>query len=211
MLKFLITRFHFMGFLFYCIFFQRTSICCTKLPNARMFKMFQNSTVTNRMSYTPFVWRLSVAGGLAGGIATFIIYPIDTLKTIMQTDLSRGPRKKFLSSDMILNPKRMYAGILPAVIGAIPSSAIYFGGYEFTKAYLNSRANATISRPLINMISAGSGNILSSIIFVPKERIKQQLQAVRAGTVVWHNGDINHVNFKDISEHIWKTQGLKGF
>jgi hypothetical protein len=69
---------------------------------------------------------------------------------------------------------KIYSGFVPAVLGAIPSSALYFGSYETSKRYLarkfqNSTTYAFLSRrPAIHMIAAASGNLMSSFVFVPK-------------------------------------------
>jgi hypothetical protein len=82
---------------------------------------------------------------------------------------------------------RLYRGILPAALGAIPSSALYFGAYESCKTTLenlmlkgddNDKDGKSTFRErfLVHGLAAASGNILSSSVFVPKEVIKQQLQ-----------------------------------
>ena len=49
--------------------------------------------------------------------------------------------------------------------------------------------NGTISsskRPFIHMTAAAIGNIVSSFVFVPKEAVKSQMQAIRTGSIIWH-------------------------
>ena len=58
------------------------------------------------------------------------------------------------------------------MLGSIPSSAIYFGCYESAKRYLNEKFHTKMSRPLIHMCAAASGNIMSSFVFVPKDVLK---------------------------------------
>jgi solute carrier family 25 S-adenosylmethionine transporter 26 len=78
---------------------------------------------------------------------------------------------------------RAYRGILPAVLGAIPSSALYFGAYETAKVTLqrsllvdSKEQDSVRTRLAIHGIAAACGNMISSAVFVPKELIKQQLQ-----------------------------------
>ena len=119
--------------------------------------------------------KLAAAGGLAGGLANAILYPVDTLKTMRQAD-SRNIQSAHSAMLRLkeLGLIKIYSGFVPAVLGAIPSSALYFGSYETSKRYLTRKfQNSTSSsflfrRPAIHVIAAASGNIMSSFVFVPK-------------------------------------------
>eukprot|EP00536_Pseudo-nitzschia_multiseries_P007341 jgi/Psemu1/240156/estExt_Genewise1.C_1720043 len=76
--------------------------------------------------------------------------------------------------------QRVYRGIGPAALGAIPSSALYFGAYESSKVALQ-RWHGYRTRMVVHGLAAASGNVLSSFVFVPKEVIKQQLQIRSSG------------------------------
>lgn len=154
-------------------------------------------------------WRMAVAGGLAGGISTGIIFPIDTLKTMIQTNFRIDSAQQAVRDLFRGGIRQAYAGVLPAVMGSVPSSALYFGTYESVKQILKERCNSTISRPFQHMIAASSGNIASSVVFVPKEVIKQQLQAFQTGSIPWTSGKpINAIN---VCSEIIRKRGLKGF
>ena len=71
--------------------------------------------------------KLAIAGGLAGGLANAIIYPIDTIKTIRQSDSSIKNSAQAINRLRNTGWKQAYSGFIPAVLGAIPSSALYFG------------------------------------------------------------------------------------
>lgn len=162
--------------------------------------------------------RNALAGGLAGGATNLILYPIDTIKTMRQTD----PKsiQNFVSVWAQLEKigfSKLYAGFLPAVLGAIPSSSIYFGSYETAKHYLKHKfANSTVvSRQAIHTMSAASGNIMSSIVFVPKEAIKQQLQALKTGMIELPGGStpqaLANLGTLDICRSLYSKKGIKGF
>lgn len=76
----------------------------------------------------------------------------------------------------------LYRGVVPAALGAAPSSALYFGMYEAAKRALHARflrpsePGAPTRRLALNCLSAAAGNVASSVLFVPKEVIKQRLQ-----------------------------------
>ena len=171
-------------------------------------------------------WRLPLSGGLAGSLATAILYPIDTLKTIRQSDKSlRSFQSALTSLSSSSNGgllKKVYSGFLPAVCGSFPSSALYFGAYESSKMFLYSKFadnelnnNIKIQKPFLHMIAAASGNILSSFIFVPKEAIKQQMQALRVGAITIKNtngvGILHDPSLSDLILNIFQSRGIKGF
>ncbi|RYH17555.1 solute carrier family 25 protein [archaeon] len=125
-------------------------------------------------------WKSALAGGLAGGIATSIIFPIDTVKTMLQTNPRITTLSGVLEHLKAQSFGRIYSGFFPAVLGSILSSSLYFGTYEATKSFMYARCNLT-NRHFIHGIAATTGNIASSFVFVPKETIKQQLQAFKTG------------------------------
>jgi len=131
--------------------------------------------------------RVALAGGVAGMTGSAVLYPIDSAKTLRQSD----PRAYSSVKDALLKMlasknslQRIYTGILPAAIGAIPSSALYFGAYESSKVALTkmigdedgSMDSDYRKRLCVHGLAAASGNVISSFVFVPKEVIKQQLQ-----------------------------------
>ena len=205
-------------------------------------------------------WRRSIAvamsGGIAGGIATGLLYPIDTLKTIRQSDRALQSASTAFETLRKNGVVSLYSGVVPAALGSIPSSALYFGAYEGAKQWLyenfghgdssstedNSlnkikgelkiasssntvgrsiHGGMTLSRPVIHMLAAATGNIASSLIFVPKEAIKQKLQAINTGAIksLATSGSIaaeaaavqSNVGACDVVRHIWSTAGVKGF
>jgi solute carrier family 25 S-adenosylmethionine transporter 26 len=161
-------------------------------------------------SSKPFDWKMAIAGGLAGGISTGIIFPIDTMKTMIQTNshivTTQQAFQALLRNRNVFN---FYAGVAPAVVGSIPSSALYFGTYETMKQILRRHCNDTLSRPFQHMIAASSGNIASSAVFVPKEVIKQQLQAFQSGSIPWTSS--KQINAINVCSEIMRKRGLKGF
>ena len=179
-------------------------------------------------------FEVALSGGVAGGFATGLLYPIDTLKTIRQSDRSLQSVSEAFETVRSSGVVTLYSGVLPAVLGSMPSSALYFGAYEGAKAFLhrnfgrressgnlegnvgqNTRGGIVLSRPAIHMVAAATGNIASSLVFVPKEAIKQKLQAINTGAIAFPaSGSVSsqaNVGVKTVVRHIWRTSGLKGF
>lgn len=144
--------------------------------------------------------RIALAGGLAGATGSAVLYPIDSAKTLRQSNPKAYRSVKDALCTMLRSKhalQRVYRGIGPAALGAIPSSALYFGAYESSKVALqrwvskhpssHSHSHSQLgehgyrTRMVVHGLAAASGNVLSSFVFVPKEVIKQQLQIRSSG------------------------------
>jgi Mitochondrial carrier protein len=125
-------------------------------------------------------WKAAVAGSVAGAVATAVLYPLDAAKTLRQAS-GASVASVPLALRQLIRQRTVYAGLGTALIGAMPSSALYFGAYETAKA-LQSRFlllpdDAPLwMRCLGHGTAAAVGNLVSSAVFVPKEHLKQQMQ-----------------------------------
>ena len=147
--------------------------------------------------------KIALAGGLAGGVATGVLYPIDTIKTMRQSDPSLKSLSTVLKKLREIGISKAYSGFLPSVIGSIPSSAIYFGTYETMKLYFSPLVGI-FPRQFVNMLAAGMGNLISSFVFVPKELVKTRLQSMKTSTK-----DMRAM--LQVVRDIYRTAGFKGF
>lgn len=137
---------------------------------------------------SPFV-RALFAGGFAGTTVDLTLYPIDTLKTRLQS--STG----FYSSGGF---RGIYAGVGSALIGSAPGAALFFVSYEsikalFTKgreadASIQKRIGATRlrnwSEPVEHMVAASVGEVAACAVRVPTEVVKQRAQALQEASSV---------------------------
>lgn len=192
---------------------------CRILTCLLLCNPFSSVTGVSVISPTSLDLRRAAAGGMAGAIANGLLHPLDTVKTVRQ----RNPTQfqgTFRTMRSIISKQGLgglYGGIGPAVIGAVPSSALFWGTYEKMRSVLTrldiesqissgdvDAATARLRfRPQIHCISAASGNAVSSMIFVPKEMLKQRLQAARAS-------GSGH-NLVGIAREVLQREGLKGF
>ncbi|OEL32085.1 Calcium-binding mitochondrial carrier protein SCaMC-1 [Dichanthelium oligosanthes] len=79
-----------------------------------------------------------VAGGLAGAVAQTAIYPIDLVKTRLQTYSCEGgkvPRIGALTRDIWMHegPRAFYRGLVPSLLGIVPYAGIDLAVYETLK------------------------------------------------------------------------------
>lgn len=79
-----------------------------------------------------------VAGGLAGAVAQTAIYPMDLVKTRLQTHVCESgkvPSLGKLSKDIFVQegPRAFYRGLVPSLLGIIPYAGIDLAIYETLK------------------------------------------------------------------------------
>jgi solute carrier family 25 S-adenosylmethionine transporter 26 len=119
----------------------------------------------------PFTTAL-LAGALAGTTTDLSLFPLDTLKTRLQSPLG------FLRSGGFTG---IYRGVGSALVGSAPSASLFFLTYEGTKSLFATLpilpADSTFSAPLTHMVAASLGEVAACAVRVPTEVIKQRAQA----------------------------------
>lgn len=130
-------------------------------------------TATKSHPPPPFQTAL-LAGALAGTTVDLSLFPLDTLKTRLQS--SAG----FFASGGF---RGIYRGVGSAVVGSAPGAAFFFCTYEATKSALLTRRNGAPggSTPIEHMLAASLGEIAACAIRVPTEVVKQRAQAGQHG------------------------------
>lgn len=113
-------------------------------------------------------FRSLVSGGVAGCVVDIVLFPIDTVKTRLQSESGFWKSGGF---------RGVYKGLAPAAAGSAPTAALFFCTYESFKSYL-SNASGNQSLPVIHMVSASIAEVVSCLIRVPVEIAKQRRQAL---------------------------------
>ncbi|KAF0696005.1 Aste57867_13218 [Aphanomyces stellatus] len=139
---------------------------------------------------TSLVVRFRFAGGMAGTGVDVALYPIDTIKTRLQS--SQG----FVKAGGF---KGVYKGISAAAAGSAPGAALFFSTYETTKAFLQKQNPHLADSPVIHMASAAMGETASCLVRGPTEIVKQNLQTGAFKT------------FAESVQSIYSTRGIGGF
>lgn len=122
------------------------------------------------------------AGALAGTTVDLSLYPIDTLKTRLQS--SAG----FQQSGGL---RGIYRGVGSALVGSAPGAALFFVSYESIKSCFRHRRDAVVptqasnvrnnwSEPVEHMVAASVGEVAACAVRVPTEVVKQRAQAVQS-------------------------------
>ena len=108
------------------------------------------------MQNTLFIVACSIikAGGVAGVVVDIALFPIDTVKTRLQSELGFWRAGGF---------RGIYKGLAPAAAGSAPTAALFFCTYEGFKRHL-SELSGTVNSPYVHMISASCAEVVSGYL-----------------------------------------------
>ncbi|KAI1300764.1 mitochondrial carrier domain-containing protein [Xylaria venustula] len=138
-----------------------------------------------------------LAGGIAGTTVDLSLFPLDTLKTRLQSRAGFFPSGGF---------RGVYRGVGSAVVGSAPGAAFFFCTYEGVKDVLSrarrrrqeddvararlglgkrtgagAREGKSWAEPLEHMAAASLGEVAACAVRVPTEVVKQRAQAGHHG------------------------------
>ncbi|XP_061053110.1 mitochondrial S-adenosylmethionine carrier protein isoform X3 [Eubalaena glacialis] len=91
-----------------------------------------------------------VAGGVAGVCVDLILFPLDTIKTRLQSPQGFNKAGGF---------RGIYAGVPSAAIGSFPNAAAFFITYEYVKWFLHSDSSSYLM-PVKHMLAASAGEVI---------------------------------------------------
>ncbi|XP_004235852.1 calcium-dependent mitochondrial ATP-magnesium/phosphate carrier protein 2-like [Solanum lycopersicum] len=152
-----------------------------------------------------------VAGGMAGAVAQTAIYPMDLVKTRLQTHASEGgkvPNLGKLSKDIWIQegPRAFYKGLIPSLLGIIPYSGIDLAVYETLKDL--SRTYILQDREPGALVQLGCGTIsgaLGATCVYPLQVIRTRMQAQPTNTEAAYSG------MSDVFRRTLQHEGPRGF
>ncbi|XP_067611229.1 mitochondrial S-adenosylmethionine carrier protein isoform X4 [Pseudorca crassidens] len=90
-----------------------------------------------------------VAGGVAGVCVDLILFPLDTIKTRLQSPQGFNKAGGF---------RGIYAGVPSAAIGSFPNAAAFFITYEYVKWFLHTDSSSYLM-PVKHMLAASAGEV----------------------------------------------------
>lgn len=146
-----------------------------------------------------------LAGGFAGIMEHMVMFPVDSLKTRIQS--SSSPLK-LLSSNITLQLSSMiktqgvlapWKGVQAILIGAGPAHAIYFATYETLKKRLIDVDHDNGYHPFKFAFCGATAMTVSDFLFNPFDTIKQRLQLNPTGRI-WA-----------MASNVYKNEGLAAF
>ncbi|XP_026661085.1 calcium-dependent mitochondrial ATP-magnesium/phosphate carrier protein 2-like isoform X2 [Phoenix dactylifera] len=149
-----------------------------------------------------------IAGGLAGAVAQTAIYPMDLVKTRLQTYACEGgkvPNLGTLSKDIWVHegPRAFYRGIIPSLLGIIPYAGIDLAAYEtlkdMSKTYILKDSEPG---PLVQLGCGTISGALGATCVYPLQVIRTRMQAQRSNSTTAYQG---------MSDVFWRTLQHEGF
>eukprot|EP00939_MAST-03C_sp_MAST-3C-sp1_P001916 g1916.t1 len=131
--------------------------------------METSQSTTTRTARNPSweFFRSLASGGAAGFCVDVALFPIDTLKTRLQS----------ADNYKVWEPKLyrgIYKGLSSAAAGSVPGAALFFCTYDTTKRWLaNTRGTES---PVNHMLAASAGEVVACTVRVPTENVKTKMQ-----------------------------------
>jgi hypothetical protein len=115
-----------------------------------------------------------IAGSLSGLISDAVVHPLDTLRTLQQTNHGSESVVE-LARNIIRGQgiRQLYKGFAAVAVGSIPGHALYFYGYEYSKKVFS---NFEIPSTVNHLCSGFLADICGAIVWTPMDVIKQRLQ-----------------------------------
>ncbi|KAF8624419.1 hypothetical protein AX15_005897 [Amanita polypyramis BW_CC] len=110
-----------------------------------------------------------LAGAMAGTAVDLLFFPIDTLKTRLQS--AQG----FVKAGGF---RGIYKGVGSVLVGSAPGAAAFFSTYDTLKKHSPLPSQYA---PITHMVSASAGEVAACLIRVPTEVIKTRMQTSTYG------------------------------
>ncbi|PWY81904.1 mitochondrial carrier [Aspergillus heteromorphus CBS 117.55] len=132
------------------------------------------------MSNTNTSTDIWISGAFAVLIVDFLVYPVDTLKTRIQspnyTPVYKDPATGRVNRGLLF--RGLYQGVGSVVLATIPASGSFFTTYETLKHLGTQQSKYTIPTPLLHTLSSCTAEAVSCAVLTPAEVIKQNAQVI---------------------------------
>jgi len=126
------------------------------------------------------LWEHMIAGAIAGMAEHSVMYPVDTIKTRMQSYMSALDKKQsiFRAVQSIIYHEgalRLWRGITAVLLSAGPAHAVYFATYEAAKEAFGGNVNSQ-HHPFATSAAGGLATIVADGMMAPFDVVKQRMQ-----------------------------------
>jgi len=165
-------------------------------------------TVDRNANPYHFVFKNLMAGGVAGSITSYIVYPLDFARTRLGVDAKQNGQRQFKGVADCLSKtyksdgfKGLYRGAGMAVCGIFIYRGLYFGIYDSGKAVLIKDNDALYKK----FFFAQACVISSETIAYPTDTVKRMLMLQSTRKEVMYTGIV------DCVKKLYQKEGLAGF
>lgn len=156
-----------------------------------------------------------IAGGFGGMVGDSAMHSLDTVKTRQQGFLQSLKYKNMIPAYRTMLKEEgffrgLYGGYTPALLGSLPSTAAFFGIYEYSKRTFikDYHLNETLSYFIAGVL----GDLASSVFYVPSEVLKTRLQLQGKFNNPYTTGSgYNYKGLFHAIKTIYRVEGPKTF
>lgn len=168
-------------------------------PPPKVVKEFPNSEI---------LIAATVAGGITEMVRTSILYPIQTIKTRIQTDVhnsTSGPSAPIEDRLAVLTDNfnrrveegNLYAGIKPTLLVSVPATGVYFGVRDVAQRMLSL---ATLDGVIVALGAALVADIVSLCFRTPANTLALRLQAQDGDVGDWFGESLERLPMVIVSD-----------
>ncbi|XP_034254380.1 mitoferrin-1 [Thrips palmi] len=146
-----------------------------------------------------------MAGAIAGVMEHCVMYPLDSVKTRMQSLTPNAGHIQSIRSVLsrmlwVEGANRMVRGMGPVVCGAGPAHALYFSCYEAAKSTLTQK-NTMLNNHIAYFAAGSVATIIHDSVMTPVDVVKQRLQMYNSP----------YRNMLHAAKNIWRQEGIWAF
>lgn len=173
-------------------------------PPSRAFSAEEDDSLT-------FLQQM-ICGGLAGITEHVSIFPIDTVKTRMQSyvGIRDSPNAGMLHTTRAIvagdGVRALWRGVSAVLLSAGPAHALYFATYENVCQYLMRRSwsNSTerSKNPLATSLAGASATVVCDGVMTPLDVVKQRMQLASRGA---------YAGAYACTKHVYVNHGFRAF
>jgi len=155
------------------------------------------------------------AGAAAGAVTAFATNPLDVARTRTQVQyLVKGQTPKYHGLRQTLGMmwkeegfRCLFKGLLPQLLGLIPSWAIYFSVYDHLKPFLSKKLGDKWNPSAVHLTSAVCAGAVTNLGTTPFFTVKTRLQTQLVNTDPNGKSTPQYRNMFDAFKKITKTEG----
>lgn len=178
-------------------------------------EILDNSKVENAGSGSgnnPPIAFCMIAGAFGGAVGDSTMHSLDTVKTRQQGLLFNPKYRRMIPAYATILKEEglfrgLYGGYTPAILGSIPSTAAFFGTYEYSKRFMIGQmgVNDTVAYFFAGIL----GDLALSVFYVPLEVLKTRLQLQGRYNNPYTKGcGYNYKGLGDAMASVAKTEGV---
>lgn len=144
-----------------------------------------------------------MAGAFAGIMEHSVMFPIDALKTRIQSASGGAASSGMLSQISKISTAEgslaLWKGVQSVILGAGPAHAVYFATYEYTKSQLIDPQDYQTHQPLKTALSGTAATIAADALMNPFDTIKQRMQLSTTSSMT------------SVAKQIYQKEGIMAF